>query len=680
MTDLPLTPPTSRPPDAAAAPPSGMWRALGKGAADTKLPRGLDAFYDGIVGHVRSLWPRRRILLRRARRVVALHQRYHTLSDARLREAAVDVQALFRRARETDEQVDHALAIIRESASRQLGLRPYPNQLAAALGLESGYMVELATGEGKTLAASLAAALAGWRGRGCHVITVNDYLAERDADLLRPLFKFLRLTVRHVDGEMRPPDRRAAYHADVTYCTNKEVTADFLRDRLMLGRDSGLAHTLLGRIADESGGGSPADRQVMRGLDTAIVDEADSVLIDEAVTPLIISGAAPNEEQVAAFEQAAGMAAELTPGRHYRVDHRFRQVELTREGRRRAAELAENLEGLWASGRRRDELVTQAITARELYKHGREYVVQEGKIVIVDEFTGRLMPDRTWRAGLHQAVEAKEGLEVQPMKDTLGRISFQRFFRLYRKLSGMTGTAAEAGPELWQIYKVPVVRVPTHRPCIRRELPDRIVGTSEGRWRAVVEAVGGFKEQGRPVLVGTRSVQASERLSELLNEAGIEHEVLNAVQHAEEAQIIAAAGQPGRVTVATNMAGRGTDIKLGGGVAEMGGLVVICTERHESRRIDRQLFGRAGRQGDPGLALSFASVEDDLVRRYGRGWRGLLLRTAAGAPGIASRRTARAALGLAQQRAERAARTQRKGVLRSDHWLDEHLGFAGPDA
>ncbi len=645
--------------------PGPLWRTLGeRQLVQPKLPKGLDAAWDVLAGRAQQLRPRRRRFLRQAAIVVERSRALQDLSDARLHERALALREVYRRGRDTRDDLLEAYALVREAARRQLGLAAHPVQVAAALAMNAGCIVELATGEGKTLAATMPAAVNGWRGRGCHVLTVNDYLAERDAQNMRPVYRRLGLTVAHIDGEMPPPQRKVAYAADITYCTNKEAAADLLRDRLMLGRMRTLSSVLMDRISGE--GGTGADRLVMRGLACAIVDEADSILIDEAVTPLIISGGAPNPEQAEAYQQAAAVAAELEADRHFRVNHRYREVTLTRAGRREIAERTEDFGGLWRGARRREELVTQALTARHLFLRDQQYVIQDEKIVIVDEFTGRLMPDRTWRDGLHQAVEAKEQLEVQAAKETLARISFQRFFRLYGKLCGMTGTALEARHELWQIYHCPTVRIPTHRPCIRRQLPDRVFRRSDDRWAAVVEHVKQVHAEGRPILIGTRSVQSSEHLSKLLDEAGLEHQVLNAVRHREEAQIIAGAGQPGRITVATNMAGRGTDIKLGPGVAEKGGLHVIATERHESGRVDRQLFGRAGRQGDPGSAVAFVCTEDELVRRY-----------AANVPAPTRRLLGRRLYNRAQRRAERLALRQRKAVLRTDDWLDENLGFAG---
>ncbi len=657
-----------------AQPPSTTWRTLAEPPRDEELLKGLDAAWHAAAGVANQLVPRTRTAMRRAERVLTHAGEFKDLSDARLREQASELREVFHRGRETPEQLDRAFALVREVSSRRSGEAHFRSQIAGALALESGAIVEMATGEGKTLTATMPAVIAGWRGRGCHVITFNDYLARRDAEWMAKIYSFCGLTVGHVEQGMPPPERRAAYQADITYGSNKEVTADFLRDRLVLGRSRGLSAALLQKIV--SGRSSGVERMVQRGLECAIVDEADSVLIDEAVTPLIISGDVPNAEQVEAFRQAAEIAAGLEAGRHYRVNHRHREVDLTAAGHAALAEWGERLGGLWAGARRREELVVQALTAREIYLTGKQYVIDDGKVVIVDEFTGRLMPDRTWRDGLHQAVEAKEGLEVNPPKDTFARLSFQRYFRMYRKLSGMTGTAAEARREFWQIYRRPVVVIPTNRPCIREVRPDRVFATEAAKWRAVVEEIRSTHQAGRPVLVGTRSVRASETLSTMLAEAGLEHVVLNAVRHAQEAEIVAAAGQAGRITVATNMAGRGTDIRLGSGVAERGGLHVIATERHEAGRIDRQLFGRSARQGDPGSAVAIVSLEDELVARYApyltRGFRGRYR----GKEREIRSRLARRLFDDAQRRAERQALRQRKAVLRTDRWLDEYLGFA----
>jgi len=665
--------------------PSATWQMLSNQVRTEALPANLDALWDMGRGYLGRLKYRTGHYLKRAQIVLRHDKTYAAMSDAVLREAALEFRAMFRTGRDTPADLLRALALVREVASRKRGEKHYLVQVAGALAMIDGCIAEMATGEGKTLTATVAATVAGWRGRGCHVITVNDYLAKRDAELMKGIYEFCGLTVGYVLGETEPPERRAAYHADITYLTNKEVCADFLRDRLALGRLRDLPSALLGKMLHGKG----TDKLVMRGLAFAIVDEADSVLIDEAVTPLIISGDAPNAEQVEAFQQGADIAARLVQGKHYTVNVKYREIELTDEGFHRVMDLSEAYGGLWNGSRRAEELVTQALMAREFYLKGKQYVIAKGvseqlpedqdTVVIVDEFTGRMMPDRTWRDGLHQAIEAKEQIVVNPPKDTYARMSFQRFFRMYRRLCGMTGTAKEARRELWQIYKLPVVVIPTNKKCIRKQLPDRIFATEEAKYAGIVREIQTLHEKGHPILVGTRSVKTSERLSEMLTALKLEHQVLNAVRHAEEAQIVAQAGAKGRITVATNMAGRGTDIKLGRGVVEAGGLAVIATERHESGRVDRQLFGRAARQGDPGRAQAFVSLEDELVARnavrlakglrlFGRVLGGPLRHSLL--PVLFTR---------AQKKAQRLALAQRRGVLSTDDWLEESLGFAGSE-
>jgi len=655
--------------------PSATWQMLEQRISDKPLPRGLDAAWDTGMGLIGGLKPRRKMFLRRAEKVLALENHFSQMSDANLRKAAGELREIFRRHRDTHSDIERAFALVREVAARQIGNKPFPVQIGGAFAIDHGCIAEMATGEGKTLTATMPATVAGWRGRGCHIITVNDYLAERDAEWMGKIYRFCGLSVAHIEQAMSADDRRAAYQADITYCTNKEVSADFLRDRLALGRVRGLSSALLAKIT--RAGQSIIDRLVQRGLNFAIIDEADSVLVDEAITPLIISGPAPNPEQVEAFRQAADIVSNFKQGTDYRINARYREVELTNEGKNRLAQAAETFGDIWQAERRREEIATKALVAKELYSLDKQYVIDEGKVVIVDDFTGRLMPDRSWRDGLHQAVEAKEKLEITPPKDTYARISFQRFFRMYRKLSGMTGTASEAAAEFWQIYHLPVVVIPTNRPCKRKNPPDIVLPTGEAKWKRILLEIRRVHERGRPVLVGTRSVQASEYISQMLDAENLNHQVLNAVRHREEAQIIAGAGQAGKITVATNMAGRGTDIKLGRGVAESGGLHVIASERNESGRIDRQLFGRCARQGDPGSAQAIVSLEDEFVSRYAKNIIAYLKkRHAFNTDGISSN-TTRAVFRLAQRRAEKLALRQRKSVMRTDHWLEEQLSFSG---
>lgn len=617
-------------------------------------------------------------LLAEAQRIDALGKALQGISDARLRERLHEFHAVFRRGGRTlqQEQVLHeAMACIREAATRQLGMRPFVVQLAGALALHRGFLAEMATGEGKTLTAALAATLTGWSGRPCHVITVNDYLAERDATRMGLLYKYCGLRAGYVIGPMEAPERRRGYDADITYTTSKEVVADFLRDRLQLGHLHQANRRHIERMLDPAA--VPDHRLVMRGLHTAIIDEADSVLIDEAVTPLIISRAMHNPDLEEACRQASVLALDFTLGTDYRILAQEKHIEFLPTGRRKLETCGSDLPGIWRAPHRCEELLRQALTARELFKRDQQYVVVDGEVVIVDEFTGRMMPGRTWREGLHQAVEAQEGVPVSAPSETLARISFQRYFQLYEKLSGMTGTAAEAGDELWHTYRLAVISIPTNRPCIRIEQPAKIFADGATKWDAVVDCIMALHVRGIPVLVGTRHISASEEVARRLMERGVEYQLLHAIHHKEEAQIVARAGLAGTITIATNMAGRGTDILLGQGVAEMGGLRVITTERHEARRIDRQLFGRCARQGDPGEVYRFVSLEDELVCRYVPDFILRCLRHQLQRKHAVARYGALLCFQVAQTIAQRQAFLQRRQVLRTDTWIDEALSFSG---
>ena len=639
------------------------------------IPHGLDALWNKAIGLAGSLSKNRRNYFRQTGLIVALEKDFRHLSGSKLSGLINQLHECFRCGHDTIEDRNQALAIVCEVAYRQIGLRPFAVQIAGALAIEEGCIAEMATGEGKTLVAAMSAVLAGWRGRGCHLVTANDYLARRDADWMKAIYRYCGLTVGYISQDMPPAERKQAYEADITYCTNKEVAADFLRDRLVLGKNQGLPAVLLAKMTRDRSG--RVDRLVQRGLECAIVDEADAIFIDEAVTPLIISGDGPNQEHMEAIEQAAGLARELEPDTDYVIDRRYNEINLTRSGRQRLAELSTPLGGLWTGSRRREELIIQALTARAFYLRDKQYVIDNDRVVIVDEFTGRLMPDRTWRDGLHQAVEAKEGLEINLPDETRARISFQKFFRYYRKLSGMTGTAAEARTELFHVYRLPVVSIPTNRPCQREVRPQRLYKSASAKWEAVVNEICRVQATGRPVLIGTRNVSDSEHLSRLLTDIGLQHQVLNAVRQEFEADIIAEAGQMKRITVATNMAGRGTDICLGEGVAELGGLHVIATDRHEAGRIDRQLFGRSARQGDPGSARAFSSLEDELMQKYARPLSSCLSRFFRNGKTEISSRFWKYLVNRAQRRAERVSRHRRKDLLRSDKWIEEQLGFAG---
>ena len=517
------------------------------------------------------------------------------------------------------------MAVTREAAVRALGLRPFKVQIAGALGMSRGLIIEMATGEGKTLTASLAASLWGWMGRPVHIITVNDYLVQRDAEEMRPVYEMLGLKVGYVIHESPPLERHDHYRRNVVYITSKELVADFLRDQIALGDLRTSTQTIVGMLGTPTQQG----RLLVPGLWRVLVDEADSLLIDEAVTPLIISNSPEEEGNASLYQRADALAAQLVANSDFKIDRTIRNCDLTPRGQSKLDELARDDSGFWQGQRRREELVTQALTARHCFIRDEQYLVApDGKVQIIDEFTGRIMADRSWRHGLHQAIEVKEGVVVTADKENLARLSFQRFFRQYPFMAGMTGTAWEARGELWQIYHRPIVRIPTNKPCIREHLPLRMFDTADQKWDAVVTRVCEINDTGAPVLVGTRSVLASEEVSRRLAALGRAHRVLNATQTAQEANIIAEAGTMGKITVATNMAGRGTDIKLARGVVELGGLHVIATEPHGSGRVDRQLFGAprvretpaaqmfasAGRFADAARAVRSAPVARRLVR------------------------------------------------------------------
>ncbi|MFO1500746.1 MAG: hypothetical protein U1G07_20565 [Verrucomicrobiota bacterium] len=642
-----------------------------------RLFKGLDAGVHTLLG----IYQRRGGVLNQFRQdaesVARLEPSLADLSSHALQEKLHHYRDSFRRGgRQQAAVLFPALAAIREAARRQVGLHPFPVQLTGALALHRRCLAEMATGEGKTLTAGLAATLAGWTRRPCHIITVNDYLVQRDAEWLRPLYSFCGVSVGFVTAAMDPAARRQNYGCDITYVTSKEVLADFLRDRLRLGELKQPERRLIRRLLAPPGGSE--DGVVLRGLHTAIVDEADSVLIDEAVTPLIISTQHQNEALRQVVQVAQEIVEPFEPHIDYEVNARYREVELTKAGRAKLTSRCASLTGIWRGSDRRVELVRQALLAREFYLPGKQYVVAEGKIVIVDEFTGRPMPQRSWRQGMHQAIEAKEKVDITDPAETIARLSFQQYFRLYARLSGMTGTAREAAREFWQIYRLPVVSIPTHKPCIRIQWPDRVFADEPSKWNALADEIERLHATGRPLLVGTRSVAASEKLGAMLAERRLYFRLLNAVRHQEEAAIVANAGCHGQITIATNMAGRGTDIKLERGVADLGGLHVIATERHESGRVDRQLFGRSARQGDPGSAQAFVSAQDELIRRYLAKPIQASVRAAIGRqlPGHAA--LGKRAIGLAQTQAQRLAFRQRKAVLRMDDWMEEALSFTGP--
>ena len=570
--------------------------------------------------------------------------------------------------------VAECFALIRAAAQRTLGQRHYDTQLMAGHALLRGRLVEMATGEGKTFCATLPACIVALAGYPVHVITVNDYLAQRDAEKMKPLYEFFGLSVGTVVQGMEKDMRRQAYACSITYGTNKEVAFDYLRDRVALqGRHSRL-HQSLKRLGGDA---EPKSALVMRGLYFAIVDEADSVFVDEARTPLILSATAPGSDNATHSEVALTFARTLVDGEDYVVNPFERSVALTDQGCDKLDQHAEGYTGPWTSVRAREDLVRQALSALRLYQRDLHYVVADGKVQIVDESTGRVMPDRSWERGLHQMIEVKESLTPTPQRETLARLTYQRLFRRYLHLSGMTGTAAEAAREIKSVYGLDVVRVPLHRPLQRLHQGVTFLPTLADKWERVADVAERLaKREGRPVLIGTRSVRASEQISAVLAHRAVAHALLNAKQDVTEAEIIAAAGQPGRVTVATNMAGRGTDIELGAGVAGLGGLHVILTEYHDSRRVDRQLFGRCARQGDPGSCEAIVSLEDEIFEVCAPALTNLLRRSM----DLGVRLPLAAFDGLrmlAQWSAERRHAAIQTQHLKHDRQLNQVLAFTG---
>ena len=492
-----------------------------------------------------------------------------------------------------DDILTEAFATAREASRRTLGMRPFDVQIIGGIALHEGKIAEMKTGEGKTLAATMPLYLNALEGKGCHVVTVNDYLARRDAEWMGPIYKFLGLTVGVIIHGLDDPERREAYHCDITYGTNNEFGFDYLRDNMKFTLDD----------------------YVQREFNYAIVDEVDSILIDEARTPLIISG--PSDESTDKYYKINQIIPRLKKDKDYSIEEKSRTVVLTEDGVAHVEKLL-NVQNLYEP--RNIEIVhhvNQALRAHTLFKRDVDYLVKDGQVVIVDEFTGRVMPGRRYSDGLHQALEAKENVKIERENQTLASITFQNYFRMYKKLAGMTGTADTEAAEFKKIYNLDVLVIPTNMPMIREDHNDLIYKTEREKINAVIGEVKTLNKERRPVLIGTISIEKSEMLSKHLLRAGIKHHVLNAKNHEKEAEIVAQAGQAGMVTISTNMAGRGTDIKLGEGVAELGGLHILGTERHESRRIDNQLRGRSGRQGDRGSSRFYLSLEDDLLRIFG---------------------------------------------------------------
>ena len=636
--------------------------------------KGLDLFAAHATMKLRNAKVTLRWLRGQAERIDAMSPDLRSHSDRALDDVVRTVRESFVRGRVDDEAVRRAFACVREVARRVTGEEAYIVQLMGAMALYHGRIVEMVTGEGKTLTGSIAAVLLAWRHRYVHVFTVNDYLASRDAESRKPIYSRCGCDVGAIVQSLEERDRAGVYARAIVYGTPKQITADWLRDQIRLGQlnTAWSGRSMMSRAA---GPATPAGGPLIPGLHACLVDEADAVLIDEGVVPLIIARARREDEMAQIYKDAAEIARKLDDKVDYTVNYLQRRVDLTRRGQHRAMQIAEKFEeAIWRAPRRAEELVKQALVARHCYLNGHQYQIVDGRVVIVDEYTGRFLPDRSWEHGLHQAVEAKESLEITADRETLARMSFQRFFRTYPFLCGMTGTAADASGEMERVYQRPVTVLPTNRPLIRERWPTRVFRTSESRWNAVVDAIQEVHGRGRPLLVGTRSIEASELLSTRLTARGLVHRVLNASFDKDEAEIVSQAGKHGTITVATNMAGRGTDIKLDRESQRHGGLHVLLTEMHSALRIDRQFIGRAGRQGDPGSAQLFVSLEDELVRHQTPHLLGYLRALAGGDElGGVARKQALAVFRLAQRRAEGRGRRMRADVLRQDDWVEKHM-------
>jgi preprotein translocase subunit SecA len=607
-------------------------------------------------------------------RVEAMDKPLSKMSERGLDSWILDIKKKLRSKGLSEEITARAFATIREVAGRELGMKHFDSQLIGGWVMLQGMIAEMQTGEGKTLTATLPASCAAMAGMPVHVVTVNDYLVERDSEIMRPVYERLGLTVGYVAEGMDEAQRKQAYQCDITYCTSKQLAFDYLRDRLILKKfNSGLEFKLESLYTPR-----PASEQLLlRGLNYIIVDEADSVFIDEARTPLILSCKTDNTQQEAVHREAIWLARQLKDENYYSIDEKTRRVELTQFGKDYLTELASMMSGVWRGSRRRNALVQQALVALHLYERDVHYLVKDGAINIIDENTGRTMPDRSWEAGLHQMIEEKEDCEQTGQTETLARISYQSFFKRYIRLSGMTGTAKEVSKELKKVYRLDVVTIPTNKPVQRIIRPEYIYTNSNSKWRAIISSIQLEHDKGRPVLVGTRTLKDSEHLSQLLQGAGLQHQVLNAKQDKEEADIVARAGRKGQITVATNMAGRGTDIKLDEAAIKAGGLHVISCEKNISARIDRQLAGRCGRQGDPGSYEAILSLQDAFIEKRYRRMARSMATLSDSTKLVKPQWLGRTMMGFTQMMAEYYYRQVRNAMMKVDKKREEMLAFSG---
>ncbi|CAA6808885.1 MAG: Protein export cytoplasm protein SecA ATPase RNA helicase (TC 3.A.5.1.1) [uncultured Sulfurovum sp.] len=632
---------------------------------------GFDAQVNSFFASIRSFYPHHLFLFREAKKIHKLSLTYELLNEEQLFKKIEEIRVLFRLGKmKQDKKVLHqGIALVCEASFRSLKIRPYTVQIMGALAMYKNFIIQMHTGEGKTVTAALSGVLHAWSGKPCHVVTSNDYLALRDATTMEALYTYCHLSVGKISPEMQSEERVDNYKKSVVYATSNSILADFLRDQMESNYPVDFNNALINFLQKQD-----VSNQVLQGLHTIIIDEADSVLADEATTPLIISVPRENKPLKEAILSAKEISEPLEKGVDYEVNIRHKEVYLTHQGESYIDRLTEHLAPIWKSRNRREYLLKQALMAREFYIEGVHYIIDEGKLVIVDEKTGRLMPDRSWSAGMHQAVEAKENIEMSDPTETHIKMSFQRFFRLYENVSGMSGTLQKLKNELWHIYGLTTLKIPKRISNQYTILSEKIVGTKKEKWILVLEDIEKVYERGQPILIGTRSVQDSESLSRTLQKKMIPHQVLNALSHEQEAHIIQEAGHVYAVTIATNMAGRGTDIKLSQESIDLGGLHVISTERHDSRRIDMQLFGRSARQGEPGTVQAIVSLEDELLVKKSSKW--IRERLQKKMNSFIWRKIALLFYKRIQNKSDKQASKMRKKILFNDFSMKKMLSFS----
>jgi len=583
---------------------------------EKKLYAGLDKVTNSILGKVKNLFINKSKLRKDAKKIYDQSLAYQDLNNSEINQLVFKYQSMFKLNRVDKKEFINAFAIVVEICYRETDKRAYEVQIMGAIALVEKYAIEMATGEGKTLTASLAAIILGWRGKPVHVLTSNDYLAQRDAQDLKQLYNRANLTVSAVIGTTKPPERKEFYKSDLVYSTGKEILADYLKDRMLESENYCINTFLINKINNKA----VPQEYLLRGLDTVIVDEADSVLADDAVTPLIISSTHENKILQKSVVDANRISQYFNIDEHYTLSEKFHDITITQKGLDVIESNMYSLSSIWRSEERSEFLVKQALMAKELFLLNKHYIIKDEKIVIVDEKTGRIMNERTWGNGLHQAIEVKEGVPITDPTTTFAKMSFQRFFRLYNHLCGMSGTLQNLKEEFWQIYKILTLSIPKRVPSKMSILKDKIYLTKEIKEQELVKYIKEIHHKHLPILVGITTIKDSESLANKLKSLNIECTLLNALNDSIEAQIVAQAGIYNTITIATNMAGRGTDIQITQEIDDLGGLQVITTQRDKSRRIDMQFFGRCARQGQNGVAVSFLSLEDSILDNYTPQW------------------------------------------------------------